>query len=90
MVVNGNMKVKVEVTPSEAIKVIEDYFGVYSDHVDKEAEIIEKNGNKYLYMVESGLYENQYNYITGEPQKIAIFEALQLIKTTIKKGEKLK
>lgn len=90
MIVNGNMKVKVEVTPSEALKVIEDYFGVYSDHIDKEAQIIEKNGHRYLYMVESGLYENQYDYITGEPHKIAIFEALQLIKDTIKKDEKLK
>lgn len=92
MIIEGKMKVNVDIEPSEAIKVIEDFFGVYSKDPSEYFKIVQdrENGKKNLYKVSSDLYDDRYSFITDDPDKINLFISLQLLKESIRIKNKIK
>ena len=93
MEVNGTMKVKVEISPSEAIKVIENYLGLDNRGYQTEIAILEKDhshnrcGKRALYDITDTSYHgsshDEYSLVTCDKEKIAIYEAFKLIEKTV-------
>ena len=95
MEVNGTMKVKVDISPSEAIKVIENYLGL--DDRGYQTEIVllpdchhaNKCGKRALYDVTDTSYHgsshDEYRLVTSDEEKIAIYEAYELLQQTVNK-----
>ena len=99
MEVNGTMKVKVEISPSEAIKVIENYLGLDDRGYQTEIALLpdyhhaNKCGKRALYDVTDTSYHgsshDEYRLVTSDEEKIAIYEAYELLKQTVnEKNEK--
>lgn len=93
MKVKGTMDVQVDVRPEEAISIIEDYLGLNEKGQYSKFEILDKDGERAIYQVTDnswyGSYNDNYSYITNDKNKIAIFEAFQLLKNVIRHNEKL-
>lgn len=99
MVVNGTMEVKVDIKPEEALKVIKNYLGLSEIGDYTDIKVLDENskyntcGKKAIYKVVDmswyGSYKDEYNLITCDEDKIAIFEAYLLLESSIKNNKKL-
>lgn len=99
MIVNGNIPIKVDVDASEAIKIIEDYFGLLEKEPYTSVIILDKHdsynmsGKKAIFkkidMSWYGACDDKYELITSDDNKIKIYEALLLLEKTIKNKEKI-
>ena len=99
MLVNGKMDVQVEISALEAIKVIKDSLGITetsistfevlkADHEDNQC------GKEAIYRVTDisrhGSWTGEYELITWNPEKVAIFKAFQTLEKAIKENKTIK
>ena len=100
MVIDGTMKVKVNVEPSDAMEVVKEALGLVSKESHSELKVLEANdsnnncGTKAIYEITDmswyGSYNDEYKVITTDTDKIAIFESFQLLENAIKNNKKVR
>ena len=100
MLVDGLLKVNVEVQPLDALKVIESSLGV-TEHFENHSSLVilepdnkhNRSGKRALYEVIDmswyGSYHDEYKFVTNNEKDIQCYETLCYIKNLIKENKKL-
>ena len=93
MVVNGTMKVEVDVSPSSAISIIKNYLGLTDRGQYTSIKILDENNpmnkckKKAIYEITDnswyGAYNDDYRVLTTDEAIIAIVEAFLLLEKSV-------